>query len=172
MPISLQEALSFNACISAFDTDLTVTPLMNRSLFSEALFYALIIKKGLSKKEDAMCPLPRWIIHIHNLNHTFPFQLNLGRDSSDGRSTRYGLDGPGIKSRWGARFSAPDQTYPGAHLAYYQIGTGSFPGVKRPRRGDKERVDLYLYSPSGSYWPVLRRTLPLPLPLPSLEAQT
>ena len=26
---------------------------------------------------------------------------------------RYGLDGPGIESRWGAKFSAPVQTVPG-----------------------------------------------------------
>jgi len=30
----------------------------------------------------------------------------VGRDSSVGIATRYGLDGPGIESRWGARFSA------------------------------------------------------------------
>ena len=30
----------------------------------------------------------------------------------------------------------------------------------------KERVELYIYSPSGPSWPVLGRTLPLPLPLP------
>jgi hypothetical protein len=51
------------------------------------------------------------------------------------------------------------------------MGTGSFPGVKLPGRGDdhpppssarvKERVELYLYSPSGPSWPVLGRTLPL-----------
>ena len=51
------------------------------------------------------------------------------------------------------------------------MGTGSFPGVKRPVRGVehpspysaevKERVELYLYSPSGSSWPVIGRTLPL-----------
>jgi hypothetical protein len=28
----------------------------------------------------------------------------------------------------------------------------------------KERVELYLYSPSGPSWPVIGRTLPLPLP--------
>jgi len=75
------------------------------------------------------------------------------------------LDGTGIESRWGARFSAPVQTGPGAHPAPYTMGTGSFPGVKRPRRGDdhpapstaevKERVELYLYSPSEPSWPVL-----------------
>jgi hypothetical protein len=35
----------------------------------------------------------------------------------------------------GARYSAPVQTGPGAHPASYTMGTGSFPGVKRPGRG-------------------------------------
>ena len=35
----------------------------------------------------------------------------------------------------GARFSAPLQTGPGAHPASYTMGTGSFPGIKRPGRG-------------------------------------
>jgi hypothetical protein len=33
------------------------------------------------------------------------------------------------------RFSAHVQTGPGAHPASYTVGTGSFPGVKRPGRG-------------------------------------
>jgi len=51
------------------------------------------------------------------------------------------------------------------------MGTLSFPVVKRPVRGvdhppppnaeEKERVELYIYSPSGPLWPVLGRTLPL-----------
>ena len=88
-----------------------------------------------------------------------------GRDSSVGIATRYGLDGPGIESRWVARFSAPLQTGPGAHPASYTMGTGSLLGVKRPGRGadhpppskrrGHERVELYLYSPSGPSWPVI-----------------
>jgi len=46
-----------------------------------------------------------------------------------GIATGYGLDGPGIESRWGARFSAPVQIGPGAHPASCTMGTGSFPGV-------------------------------------------
>jgi hypothetical protein len=71
----------------------------------------------------------------------------------------YGLDGPGIESRWGARFSAPVRTGPGAHPASYTMGTGSFPGVKRLGRDVdhplpsstevKERVELCLYPPLG-----------------------
>jgi hypothetical protein len=58
-----------------------------------------------------------------------------GPGSSVGIATRYGLDDPGIESRWGARFSAPVQTGPGAHPASYTMGIGSFPQVKRPGRG-------------------------------------
>ena len=50
-----------------------------------------------------------------------------------GIATGYGLDGPGIESRWGARFSAPVQTGYGAHPASCTMGTGSFPGVKSSR---------------------------------------
>ena len=70
----------------------------------------------------------------------------------------------------GARFSAPVQTCPGAHPASCTMGTESLFGeVKRPRRGVnhpppssaeiKERVELYIYSPSEPSWPVLGRTL-------------
>ena len=52
----------------------------------------------------------------------------MGRDSSVGVATRYGLDGPGIESRWEARFSVPVQTGPGAHPAPYTMDTGSFLG--------------------------------------------
>ena len=74
----------------------------------------------------------------------------------------------------GAKFSAPIPTGPGANPASYTMGTVSLSwGVNRPGRGVdhphpssaevKERLDLYLYSPSGPSWPVLGRTLTLPL---------
>ena len=56
-----------------------------------------------------------------------------GPGSSVGIATGHGLDGPGIESRCGARFSAPVQTGPGAHPACCTIGTGSSPGVKSGR---------------------------------------
>ena len=56
-----------------------------------------------------------------------------GRGSSVGKATGYGLDCPGIESQWGARFSAPLQTGPGAHPASCTMGTRSFPGVKSGR---------------------------------------
>jgi len=59
----------------------------------------------------------------------------VGRDISSSIATCYGMDGPGIESRWGARFSSPVQSGSGTHPASYAMGTGSFPGVKRPGRG-------------------------------------
>ena len=63
-----------------------------------------------------------------------------------------------------ARFSTPVQTGPGAHPTSYLRGAGSLPGVKQRGRGVdnpnpssaevKERVEQYLYSPSG-LWPAL-----------------
>jgi len=55
-----------------------------------------------------------------------------GRDGADCIATRYGLEGPGIESRWGARFSAPVQTGPGTQQPSFKLGTGSSPrgGVK------------------------------------------
>ena len=51
----------------------------------------------------------------------------MGRDSSVGTATRYGLDGPGIESRWGARFSAPIQTGPGVPPSLLCSGYRVFP---------------------------------------------
>ena len=97
----------------------------------------------------------------------------MGRDSSVGVATRYRLDGRGIGSRWGATFSTSVPTSPGAHPSSYTMSTWSFPGVKRPGRGVDHpppssaevegRVELYICSPSGPSWPVLGRSLPLPL---------
>jgi hypothetical protein len=56
-----------------------------------------------------------------------------GPGSLVGIVTGYGLDGSGIESRWGARFTAPIQTRPGAHPASCTMGNGSFPGVESGR---------------------------------------
>jgi len=56
-----------------------------------------------------------------------------GLGSLVGIATGYRLDGPGIESRRGARFSAPFQTGPGAHTASSAMDTGSFPGGKSGR---------------------------------------
>jgi hypothetical protein len=88
------------------------------------------------------------------------------------------LFGPGYRRRYsdllwagrfgdripvGTRFSAPVQTGPGTNPASCTVGTGSFLRVKRPGRDVnhpsssaevKERVEVYLYFPSGPSWPL------------------
>ena len=102
---------------------------------------------------------------------TFITYTGWGRNSSVSIATRYGLDGPGIESRWWRDFPHPSRPSPGAHPAPCTMGTVSFPGVKRPGRGadhpptskrqGHERVGLYLYSPSRPQWPVIGRNLTL-----------
>ena len=82
----------------------------------------------------------------------------VGRDSSVGITTRYGLDGPGVESQW-TRLYAPVQAGSEAYPVSYTMGTVYFPGIKLPGRGVyhpppssavvKERVQLCIYSPSG-----------------------
>jgi hypothetical protein len=72
-------------------------------------------------------------MHVHGLYKIKYFSF-CGPGSSVGIATGYGLDGPGIKSRLGARFSAPVQTGPEAHPAFCTMRTESLPGVKSGRR--------------------------------------
>ena len=44
-------------------------------------------------------------------------------------ATAYGMDGPGIESRWGRDFPARVQIGPEAHAASCTMGTGFFLGV-------------------------------------------
>jgi len=59
----------------------------------------------------------------------------VGHNSVVGIAICYGLDSPGIESRWGTRFSSPVETGPVAQPADYSMGTGSFLGLKQPGRG-------------------------------------
>ena len=100
----------------------------------------------------------------------------MGRDSSVGIATRCRLDGPVIESRWGRDFPHPSKPALGPTQPPILWVQSLFPGVKRPGRGVdhlpksntevKERVELYLYCPSGPSWPVLGRNLSLPIKRP------
>jgi hypothetical protein len=71
---------------------------------------------------------------------TVPSKINPGTNrtagpsSSVGIAARYGLGGPGIECRWGRNFLHPSRPALGPNQSH-TIGTGCFPGVKRPRRG-------------------------------------
>jgi hypothetical protein len=98
-------------------------------------------------------------IHLHP-----PTCLHVGRNSTVGIATLYGLDGPGIESRWGRHFSnqslALGPTQP--HVKWVPV---LFTGVKLPGPGVdypppssaevKERGELHLCSPSQPSWPLL-----------------
>ena len=81
----------------------------------------------------------------------------MGRHRSFGLATRYGLDDPGIESRWGARFSAPVQTGPGTHPTSYTMGTGFQSGGAwlwhpTPSIAEaKERVELHFSPPPRAF---------------------
>jgi hypothetical protein len=96
-------------------------------------------------EESCRCPFEESVpAFIWGNNEKYPDSLQAGRS--------------GNPIPVGAIFSIPVQTGPGAHTASYTMGTGSFPGVKRPRRGVnhpplssaevKQTVELYLNSPS------------------------
>ena len=79
----------------------------------------------IEKQEDYVQVNKKMVCIIYEMTLVF-----VSRDSVVGIATRYGLDGPGIESRWMARFSAPVQNGPGAHPASYTMGKGVFTGGK------------------------------------------
>ena len=96
--------------------------------------------------------------------------LNVGRDSVVGIATRYRVDGRGIESLRVRDFVHPSRPAPGPIQSPVQWVPGPFSGSKggggvpsttHPSSAEvKERVELYLYSPSGSSWSVPGQTLP------------
>jgi hypothetical protein len=60
----------------------------------------------------------------------FRTRPEVGRDSSVGIATHYGLDGPGIESRWGRDFPQPSRRALGPTQPPIQWVPGLFPGGK------------------------------------------
>jgi hypothetical protein len=92
----------------------------------------------------------------------FGTDLRSGRNNSFGMATRYYLDGLGFESHWRWDFPCrPDWSWGPSNLPHSNKWV-SIRGVKRPRRGVnypptsraevKERVELYIYFPSGPSW--------------------
>ena len=69
-------------------------------------------------------------VSIHQ-SESVHYKLRMqGRDSSVGIATRYGLDGPGIESRWGRDFPHPSRPALGPTQPPIQWVPGLFPGGK------------------------------------------
>ena len=91
------------------------------------------------------------------------YNCTRGPGSVVGIATAYGLDGPGIESRWGEIFRiCPDRPWGPPSLLYngYRVFTGgkaagAWPEPPTTSTADvKERVVITLL-PSGTSWPVL-----------------
>jgi len=92
----------------------------------------LSVPSSRAKKSQKSCiSWPTGYAETMVRNYDYTLHNRVGRVV--GIATGYGLDGPRIESRWGARFSAPVQTGPGAHPASCTMGTRSFPGVNSGR---------------------------------------
>ena len=95
----------------------------------------------------------------------------MSHDSIVGIPTGYGLDGPGIES-WGRGIFCTYADWHWGPPSLLHNGYWVFPSVKQLGCGidhpppssskAKERVELYIHSPSVPQWPVLGWTLPLP----------
>ena len=96
---------------------------------------------------------------ISQLNIFFSSTIFMvGRGGSVGIANALRAGWSGDRIPVAARFSAPVQICSEAYSVSYTMGTESFPGIKRPGRGldhpplssakVKERVELYIYSPS------------------------
>jgi hypothetical protein len=130
--------------------------------------WVLVVDKLIDMFPRYIDMFPRYIalwqsFYIRNINSIY--KNCDGRDSSVSIETRYRLDGPGIKFRCCRDFPHPSRLALRVTQPPKQWVPGSFSGVNRSGRGVdhpppsitevKERVELYLYSPSGPSWPVL-----------------
>ena len=92
-------------------------------------------------------------------SYTTSLLFRVGRESAVGVATTLRAGRSEDRIPMGARFSAP--ALPSGPPSLCTMGTGSFPGLKRPWRGVdhpprssaevKERIELYIYSPLWAF---------------------
>ena len=78
------------------------------------------------------CCKQRTSLHrlVRRLHFTCILCVAVGRDCAVGIATRYGVDGPGIESRWGRDFAHPSRPDLGPTQHPIQWVPGLFPGGK------------------------------------------
>jgi hypothetical protein len=108
--------------------------------------------------------------HFKRSLHRYGLFQSPGWLSRHTDSLRAGRSGERIPM--GARFFAPVQTVPGVHPASYKMGTDCHTRwwsdravalIIHPHLAPrlKNELEMYLYSPPGSSWPVIRWDLPI-----------
>ena len=78
--------------------------------------------------------VPKFWILVKTPNH-YKCKYFIARNAEFIVSRTNFLDGPGIQTPWGARFSSHIHTYHGAQPSSCTMGTGSFHRLKRPGLG-------------------------------------
>jgi hypothetical protein len=107
---------------------------LRRAKYISSYVWWSFLNITLHKQENSIA-LKLEIIRVpKNVNYfSLTYTEFSGPSSSVSIATGYRLDGPGIESRWGARFSAPVQTGPRTNLVSCTTGTGPVPGVANGR---------------------------------------
>jgi hypothetical protein len=115
------------------NSSVTISSLLCRMCFLLLIFWPASASTSLRKK----CSLGRYVGTATSPEINFwadPEQGGPG--SSVDIATDYELDGPGIESWWGRDISHTSRPALGPNQPpVCTVGTGSFPGVKRPGRG-------------------------------------
>ena len=90
-------------------------------IFCQLLIISVTTVTGGCYYQTTRCHIPKdhylflYCFYVQILHHVVvsyiipPYTFLMGWDSTIGIATRYGLDGPGIKSRWGRHFPHPSR---------------------------------------------------------------
>ena len=126
-------------------------------------------------------PSPIVVTEPHSTVHICKWDIIIrGRNSSVGKATSYGLDGPSIESPWQRDFPHPSRpalgpTQPPVHRVPGLSGgkeAGAWPSPSTPSGAEvKERVELYIDFPSAPSSPVVGWPLSSPLPNPKISGE-